>query len=101
MTARAPIDMMGKPRWLALVMWRYLVNGGMPRYENYPAHLRHSIRTDPTVNAVMRRGSLSWEDIKIFRNMWPGISMVKGIKFEPSNVILTTHRLGGAHGCTR
>jgi isopentenyl diphosphate isomerase/L-lactate dehydrogenase-like FMN-dependent dehydrogenase len=79
LSARAAIDMMGKPRWLARVMWRYLVNGGMPRYENYPAHLRYSIRTDPSVNAVMRRDSLSWEDIKIFRTMWPGILMVKGI----------------------
>jgi (S)-mandelate dehydrogenase len=93
MSARAAIDMMGKPRWLALVMWRYLVNGGMPRYENYPAHLRHSIRTDPSVNAMMRRDSLSWEDIKIFRTMWPGILMVKGIN-RPDDAVRAIE-----HGC--
>src|SRR5712692_4422868 len=93
MSARAAIDMMGKPRWLALVMSRYLVNGGMPRYENYPAHLRHSIRTDPSTNAVMRRDSLSWEDIKIFRKMWPGILMVKGIN-RPDDALRAIE-----HGC--
>ena len=74
-------------------MWRYLANGGMPRYENYPAHLRHSIRTDPSVNAVMRRDSLSWEDIKIFRKMWPGILMVKGIN-RPDDALRAIE-----HGC--
>lgn len=27
----------------------------------------------------MKRDSLSWEDIKIFRKMWPGILMIKGV----------------------
>src|SRR5262249_32319484 len=52
MSTRATIDMVGKPRWLALVMARYLMNGALPRYENYPAHLRHSVRSDPNTEAV-------------------------------------------------
>src|SRR5207253_3381050 len=51
----------------------------LPKYENYPQHLQKSIRTDPNVHAVMKRDSLSWEDIKIFRKMWPGILMIKGV----------------------
>ena len=93
MSARAAFDMARKPRWLARVMARYLLNGGLPRYENYPAHLRHSVRTDPAAHAVMRRDSLSWDDIKIFRKMWPGILMVKGIN-RPDDAV----RAAG-HGC--
>ena len=93
MNARAAIDMMSRPRWLALVMGRYLMNGGMPRYENYPAHLRHSVRTDPSAYAVMRRDSLSWDDIRIFRRMWPGILMVKGIN-RPDDALRAVE-----HGC--
>jgi isopentenyl diphosphate isomerase/L-lactate dehydrogenase-like FMN-dependent dehydrogenase len=74
-------------------MARYLMNGGMPRYENYPAHLRHSVRTDPAAHAVMRRDSLSWDDIKIFRKMWPGILMVKGIN-RPDDAVRAAE-----HGC--
>jgi (S)-mandelate dehydrogenase len=93
MSTRVTLDMMGKPRWLALVMARYLMNGGLPRYENYPAHLRHSVRTDPSAHAVMRRDSLCWDDIKIFRKMWPGILMLKGIN-RPDDAVRAV-----GHGC--
>ena len=79
LTPRATFDVLKRPRWVGSVLARYLMKGGLPKYENYPAHLQHSIRTDPNVHAVMKRDSLSWEDIKIFRKMWPGILMIKGV----------------------
>jgi len=79
LTRRATIDVMKRPRWVSTVLARYLMGGGLPKYENYPKHLQHSIRTDPNVHAIMKRDSLSWEDIKIFRKMWPGILMIKGV----------------------
>ncbi|ETR78167.1 L-lactate dehydrogenase [Afipia sp. P52-10] len=93
MTTRATLDMLTRPRWMATVLARYAMRGGLPKYENYPKHLQHSIRTDPNVNAVMRRDSLSWEDIKIFRKMWPGILMVKGIN-RPDDALRAAE-----HGC--
>src|SRR5260370_23016045 len=42
---------------------------------------------------MMRRDSLSWEDIKIFRKMWPGILMVKGIN-RPDDALRAVE-----HGC--
>jgi len=93
LSTRATVDMMRKPRWLTTVMARYLMNGGLPRYENYPAHLRHSVRTDPAAHAVMRRDSLNWEDIKIFRKMWPGILMIKGVN-RPDDAVRAV-----GHGC--
>lgn len=93
MTTKATLDMLTRPRWMATVLARYAMRGGLPKYENYPKHLQHSIRTDPNVNAVMRRDSLSWEDIKIFRKMWPGILMVKGIN-RPDDALRAAE-----HGC--
>jgi len=93
MSTRATIDMMSKPRWLTTVMSRYLMNGGLPRYENFPAHLRHSVRSDPNTEAVMRRDSLCWDDIKTFRKMWPGILMLKGIN-RPDDAVRAV-----GHGC--
>ena len=75
----AVADMLEHPGWLAKVMFKYLATTGMPRYENYPGKLKRSIRSDPATGAIMRQDSLSWDDIRIFRDMWPGILMVKGI----------------------
>jgi isopentenyl diphosphate isomerase/L-lactate dehydrogenase-like FMN-dependent dehydrogenase len=51
----------------------------MPRNENYPEPFRRPIGTDPGTREVMRQDSLNWDDIKIFRDKWPGILMLKGI----------------------
>jgi (S)-mandelate dehydrogenase len=78
-TKRFAIDMMKHPVWLASVMARYVMTTGLPRYENYPQELREKIVTDPNRRPTMQRDDLTWEDIKIFRKLWPGVLMVKGI----------------------
>ena len=78
-TPRAIADMLAHPLWLTGVLAKYLATTGMPRYENYPGPLKRSIRSNPAHGAIMRQDSLSWNDIRIFRDMWPGILMVKGI----------------------
>ena len=78
-TPRAIADMLAHPLWLTSVLAKYLATTGMPRYENYPGPLKRSIRSNPAHGAIMRQDSLSWNDIRIFRDMWPGILMVKGI----------------------
>ncbi len=93
LTPRATIDVLSKPRWMASVLTRYVMNGGLPKYENYPKFLQRSIRTDPNVHAVTRRDSLSWEDIKIFRKMWPGVLMIKGVN-RPDDALRAVE-----HGC--
>ena len=75
----AVTDMMRHPAWLTKVMFRYLTTVGLPRYENYPGKLKRSIRSDPATGEIMRQDSLNWDDIRIFRDMWPGILMIKGI----------------------
>ena len=78
-TPRAIVDMLAHPLWLTGVLAKYLTTTGMPKYENFPGPLKRSIRSNPAQGAIMRQDSLSWNDIRIFRDMWPGILMVKGI----------------------
>ena len=36
-------------------------------------------RDDPATTEMTRQDSLCWDDIRIFRDKWPGILMIKGI----------------------
>nr|WP_294509468.1 alpha-hydroxy acid oxidase [uncultured Rhodopila sp.] len=78
-TWRFTADIMRHPTWFATVLLKYLRTIGMPRMENYPDPYRRPITTDPGTREVMRQDSLNWEDIRIFRDRWPGILMLKGI----------------------
>jgi (S)-mandelate dehydrogenase len=51
----------------------------MPRNENYPDPYRRPVTSDVSTQEVMRQDSLCWDDIRIFRDKWPGILMLKGI----------------------
>ena len=72
-------DIAQHPDWVVRVLLKYLRNIGMPRYENYPDPFRRAITSDPSTREVMRQDSLSWDDIRIFRDKWPGVLMLKGI----------------------
>ena len=78
-TVRFTLDIMRKPEWFINVLMRYFTTIGMPRNENYPDPYRRTIGSDAGTREVMRQDSLSWDDIKIFRDKWPGILMLKGI----------------------
>ncbi len=78
-TVRFTRDILLRPAWFTNVLLRYLTTIGMPRNENYPEPFRRSIGADPFRQEVMRQDSLNWDDIKIFRDKWPGILMLKGI----------------------
>ncbi len=67
------------PDWFFRVLMHYLSTIGMPRNENYPDPYRRPITTDPGAREFMRQDSLCWDDIRIFRDKWPGVLMVKGI----------------------
>ena len=79
-SARFLMDVARHPSWTLGVMGRYLTTIGMPKHENYPQQFQSTItsgaagRTDE-----MRLDSLNWDDIAKFRDMWPGILMLKGI----------------------
>lgn len=78
-TRRNVTDVMLHPRWLATVLARYLVSTGMPRYENYPAQVKQRITALPMGRSMMVTDSLTWEDLKAIRRIWPHRLIVKGI----------------------
>lgn len=78
-TPRNIADVMRHPRWLAGVLARYLLTTGMPRYENYPDAVKSSITARPMGRALKLNDSLTWEDVRALRKLWPRALMVKGI----------------------
>jgi len=78
-TVRFTVDIMRHPAWAASVLLKYFTTIGMPRNENFPEPYRRRVTSNPDTFEVMRQDSLCWDDIKIFRKMWPGILMLKGI----------------------
>ena len=78
-TRRNVTDVMLHPRWLAGVLLRYLLTTGMPRYENYPVQMKSRITALPMGRSMMVTDSLTWDDLREIRKLWPHALMVKGI----------------------
>lgn len=77
LTRRNSLDVFSHPRWLFEVALRYLLNGGLPRYQNVPQSLRDPITGLPARMLVSSR--TTWEDFATVRKNWPGILIAKGI----------------------
>jgi L-lactate dehydrogenase (cytochrome)/(S)-mandelate dehydrogenase len=86
-TRRNVTDVMLHPRWLAGVLMRYLATTGMPRYENYPTEVKTRITALPMGRSMMTTDSLTWNDLRVLRNLWPHTLMVKGI-LRPQDAVL-------------
>lgn len=74
-------DVARHPSWTLGVMGRYLTTIGMPKHENYPDAFQGTITSGGGAqkNDGMNRDSLDWDDVAKFRDMWPGVLMLKGI----------------------
>jgi L-lactate dehydrogenase (cytochrome)/(S)-mandelate dehydrogenase len=78
-TRRNVTDVLLHPRWLFGVLGRYLATTGMPRYENYPTEMKARITALPMGRSMAVTDSLTWEDLRALRKLWPHTLMVKGI----------------------
>ena len=78
-TRRNVTDVLMHPRWMMNVLLRYLATSGMPRYENYPTEMKQRITALPMGRSMMVTDSLTWEDLRALRKLWPHPLMVKGI----------------------
>lgn len=76
---RNVIDVMRHPRWMCGVLGRYMLGAGMPRYENYPLELKNKITAAPMGKGMLRNDSLTWDDLRVLRRIWPHDLIVKGI----------------------
>ena len=86
-TRRNIWDVMKHPRWMIGVLARYIMTTGMPRYENYPSAIKSKITGLPMGRASLRTDSLSWEDLRQLRQMWPRKLIVKGI-MHPDDAVM-------------
>jgi isopentenyl diphosphate isomerase/L-lactate dehydrogenase-like FMN-dependent dehydrogenase len=75
---RFVLDMMRHPRWVAGVLGRYHVAGGLPRHENFPERFRFRLTT-PSSRKPRNSETLTWADIGRIRAAWPRTLIVKGI----------------------
>ena len=78
-TRRNVADVLMHPRWVMNVLMRYLMTSGMPRYENYPTGMKQKITALPMGRSMMVTDSLTWDDLRALRKLWPQPLMVKGI----------------------
>jgi (S)-mandelate dehydrogenase len=78
--------MMRHPSWTTSVMMRYFTAGRFPRHENYPDEYQKSILSGVGSRDGMRADSLAWDDIAKFRDIWPGVLMLKGVN-RPDDAI--------------
>jgi isopentenyl diphosphate isomerase/L-lactate dehydrogenase-like FMN-dependent dehydrogenase len=67
------------PRWLFGVIARYLLTTGMPRYENYPGEIKSNMTAQPMGRSMPKNDSLTWDDLRAVRKIWPRTLIAKGI----------------------
>jgi isopentenyl diphosphate isomerase/L-lactate dehydrogenase-like FMN-dependent dehydrogenase len=86
-TLRFTLDVMRHPAWSTSVLMKYFTaKGGFPRHENYPEEYRSSILSGAGSRDALRADSLNWEDVAKFRDLWPGVLMLKGVN-RPDDAI--------------
>ncbi len=86
-TSRNVTDVLMHPRWLIGVLGRYLVTTGMPRYRNFPAHTQTRITALPMGRSTALNDTITWNDVRELRKLWPGKLIVKGIQ-HPRDAVL-------------
>jgi isopentenyl diphosphate isomerase/L-lactate dehydrogenase-like FMN-dependent dehydrogenase len=94
-TPRFTFDIMCHPRWATSVLLKYFTSTGFPRHENYPDDFRKSILSGVGARDSLRADSLDWSDIARFRDMWPGVLMLKGVNRPDDAVKACSYGIDG------
>jgi len=79
LNARNTLDVLKHPRWLAGVMGRYALDGGVPSQANLPDKLRAKVTKGAPPGALFKQDDLDWDAIKVLRDRWPGKLLLKGV----------------------
>jgi isopentenyl diphosphate isomerase/L-lactate dehydrogenase-like FMN-dependent dehydrogenase len=79
LNARNTLDVLTHPRWLAGVMGRYMLEGGIPTQANLPDRLRAKVTKSAPPGALFKQDNLDWDGAKDLRDRWPGKFVLKGI----------------------
>ncbi len=78
-TSKNTAAVLARPGWLLSVIMRYWMSGGMPTRANYPEGMSEKFTHVSTAERKTKNDSLSWDDLRVLRDMWPGKLLVKGI----------------------
>ncbi len=79
LNARNTFDVLTHPRWLAGVMGRYMLEGGIPTQANLPDRLRAKVTKGAPPGALFKQDDLDWDGAKELRDRWPGKFVLKGV----------------------
>jgi isopentenyl diphosphate isomerase/L-lactate dehydrogenase-like FMN-dependent dehydrogenase len=79
LNARNTLDVLTHPRWLASVMGRYMLEGGIPTQANLPDRLRAKVTKGAPPGALFKQDDLDWDGVKALRDRWPGKFVLKGV----------------------
>ena len=79
LTSRNAFDIVRHPRWLAGVMGRYALAGGIPSQANLPQRLRTKVTGSAPPGALFKQDTLDWDEVARLRDRWPGPFVLKGI----------------------
>jgi isopentenyl diphosphate isomerase/L-lactate dehydrogenase-like FMN-dependent dehydrogenase len=79
LNARNVADVLMHPRWLAAVMGRYALSGGIPSQANLPDRLRSKVTKGAMPGAHFKQDNLDWNGVKELRSRWPGKFILKGV----------------------
>jgi isopentenyl diphosphate isomerase/L-lactate dehydrogenase-like FMN-dependent dehydrogenase len=79
LNARNTLDVLTHPRWLAGVMGRYMLTGGIPSQANLPDRLRAKVTKGAPPGALFKQDDLDWDGLADLRRRWPGKLVLKGV----------------------
>jgi isopentenyl diphosphate isomerase/L-lactate dehydrogenase-like FMN-dependent dehydrogenase len=79
LNARNTLDVLTHARWLAGVMGRYMLSGGIPTQANLPDKLRAKVTKGAPPGALFKQDDLDWDGVSELRDRWPGKLVLKGI----------------------
>ncbi|MEQ1775012.1 MAG: alpha-hydroxy acid oxidase [Burkholderiales bacterium] len=86
-TTKNVVDVLTHPRWLFGVWARYMLTTGTPRYQNFPEETQTKITALPMGRSTNFSASITWDDVRELRKLWPHKLIIKGIQ-HPSDAVL-------------
>ncbi|QTD94925.1 alpha-hydroxy acid oxidase [Burkholderia anthina] len=79
LSPRNVTDTLCHPRWLVGTLGRYLLEGRLPRHENYPEPYRQALIQYRKKPELKVEAALSWDHVSRLRRRWQGNLVLKGI----------------------
>lgn len=95
LNASTMVDGLLHPDWLLNVFLRTLWKSGVPRYRNLDTSVGGKIVAKSRTESRANRDSLTWDEVRWLRDLWPRKLFVKGI-LRPDDALAA--RAAGADG---